>query len=279
MITLPGGTMASESTSPESDPQSSAGAYHVLRRLGEARDGLLVAVAITYGLGFLVVSFYSYREGLGLLPLLQAQYFAAGLLPAVLITLTYLAYRWTEGLVARVLGALKRTPRFLLDVISGTASSVLGALSWNREGTWVVIVPAVLVAGVTGVALLSRVRHSAIKGGAQLVSVAVLALACASLSTVYAIRVYPGIPQELGGVRAESARLDLVTEAMSESTLTRMVDYRTDAKVVRSRELKVLFVADDFLLFRLPGDRRLYSLRTADTAKAIIWSAPSTAEH
>ena len=49
-----------------------------LKPFAGLRDGLLVVGAGLYGIGYLVWSIRAWWEGLGLLPVLSAQYFVAG---------------------------------------------------------------------------------------------------------------------------------------------------------------------------------------------------------
>lgn len=60
-----------------------AGAPHVdvLARLGQWRDGLLVAAGAIYTAGYAVWSCLVWQAQLGPLPLVDAQYFAAGVPP------------------------------------------------------------------------------------------------------------------------------------------------------------------------------------------------------
>ena len=64
-----------------------------LKRLGEVRDGLLVAASLLYTLGYLVRSFNAWQYKLGLLPAVQSQYFVAGLVPALITGFVYLSIR------------------------------------------------------------------------------------------------------------------------------------------------------------------------------------------
>jgi hypothetical protein len=56
-----------------------------VRRLGSYRDGILVAASLVYGTGYVAWAIVAWREGIGPIPVLDAQYFAAGLPPLLLI--------------------------------------------------------------------------------------------------------------------------------------------------------------------------------------------------
>jgi hypothetical protein len=79
-----------------------------LEGLGKLRDGLLVFGGATYVLGYLVWSIHAKQENLGLLPGLEPQYLAAGLVPLLLVLLAIygsrgakrlpeVAARWRDG--------------------------------------------------------------------------------------------------------------------------------------------------------------------------------------
>lgn len=60
-------------------PQGAKDKLHWLKELGQLRDGLLVLVTAVYALGYIVWSVVGWKLGLGALPVLDAQYFLAGL--------------------------------------------------------------------------------------------------------------------------------------------------------------------------------------------------------
>jgi len=64
---------------------------NLLERLGILRDGLLVLVSAIYLLGYVTWSIISWRNGMGPLPLLDAQYLIAGVAPALVLSATVAA--------------------------------------------------------------------------------------------------------------------------------------------------------------------------------------------
>lgn len=73
--------------------------YRLLKHLGGLRDGILVVVSLVYIIGYCVWSVLAWRHNLGPLPVLDAQYFAAGLpVVLVLLLLTLLIY-WSRRLL------------------------------------------------------------------------------------------------------------------------------------------------------------------------------------
>jgi hypothetical protein len=65
----------------------------VLKAIGEARDGMLVLIAGVYILGFLSWAIYSLQENIGFIRIFDAQYFVAGILPA--ISISFIVLGWT----------------------------------------------------------------------------------------------------------------------------------------------------------------------------------------
>jgi|GEM_PF-5401341 len=66
------------------------GVLSFLTNIGELRDALLVGAGIVYILGYVTWSISAYSLGLGLLPALEAQYFMAGIAPAVILGIVLL---------------------------------------------------------------------------------------------------------------------------------------------------------------------------------------------
>src|SRR5438105_4559166 len=69
------------------------GMIRALKQFGQARDGMLVLVAGVYILGFLSWAIYSVQENIGFIRIFDAQYFVAGILPA--ISISFIVLGWT----------------------------------------------------------------------------------------------------------------------------------------------------------------------------------------
>src|SRR4051812_14103708 len=67
--------------------------FELMKRVGTLRDGLLVLSGILYFLGYATWSLNAWRNKLGLLPAIESQYFIAGIVPALVIFVTYLLVR------------------------------------------------------------------------------------------------------------------------------------------------------------------------------------------
>src|SRR5215211_3565107 len=69
----------------EASPPAPKSKLDLFKRLGEIRDSLLVLASGLNFLGYLSWAFYAWEHKLGLLPVLDAQYFAAGVFPALIV--------------------------------------------------------------------------------------------------------------------------------------------------------------------------------------------------
>src|SRR5437763_15390896 len=65
----------------------------LLKAIGEARDGMLVLIACVYIFGFFSWAIYSLQANIGFIRIFDAQYFVAGILPA--ISIAFIVLGWT----------------------------------------------------------------------------------------------------------------------------------------------------------------------------------------
>lgn len=135
-----------------------------LVRVGALRDGLLVLASILYGLGYLVWSVHAWEQDLGLLPALDAQYFVAGVFPALVFLAAFYAYRLITRAVEQLLDWLYSEPRtrtktlarglaYALVVVPaiilflrGISGYVKSVLAW--EWAWAVLFGAMLLGSI-----------------------------------------------------------------------------------------------------------------------------------
>lgn len=54
---------------------------------------LLVVAGMTYVLGYVTWQFHAFINGLGMLPVLEAQYFLAGFIPMIIVVLVYITIK------------------------------------------------------------------------------------------------------------------------------------------------------------------------------------------
>ncbi len=149
-----------------------------LTRIGGLRDGFLVMASVIYGTGYLVWSLQAWRLGLGLLPALDAQYFAAGFIPVLVVIAAIYVFNLANELLKRLLTWLHSEPRTSGKSAVGTAAYVLSIapiaflLVANSSGfleqiiPWEWAIPIVIVALLLG-SLLSPSKIGGIEFQAE----------------------------------------------------------------------------------------------------------------
>jgi hypothetical protein len=158
------------------------------------------------------------QRDLGLLPALDGQYFVAGLIPLLVFALLYGAWRF-----------LPKPPRarWLVWALPAAAIVILaGWIGFDSGERWLFVL-----------ALLVMLLGGWIAGG----SVAGVALAVVvALFYVYVDRIFPRLPQELGGPRPECVTLDVVAAQLSATTLKEL-GLTASAGVMRTQPLHLIY--------------------------------------
>lgn len=251
------------------------------KTLGERRDALLLGAGALYLLGYLTWALYGLVNDIGFIPVLDAQYFAAGILPAVLLSILVVAIRLT-----RVFDLWMRYPptqnqlrlsRFLLVV--GLAGFVSFAAA--------MINPAVrsgvtAYAGGVGAACLYAHEVVARRRGMRAAQLIVVYFARANvivallLWLVYVKRVMPLVPPEWGGAQSRCVLLDVDMAQISLETGSRILEKSMGIsdKVRRTTSVNLIFEGNDFFFLTLQGDppsaaNPVYRLRK-DVVKAVF---------
>ncbi|WP_422003466.1 hypothetical protein [Reyranella sp.] len=164
-------------------------------RLAKLRDGIIAAGTITYLTGFLVVASYSTWQGFGLTKVLDAQYIVAGLLPALMLFVTFqllwAAKRTVDGLRVDVLDVYSKS---VLQLAAGgptwrlrlaDAMLPLLAVTWVLLRTWLFRLSlGVFIGGLYASqidALVTRSRYQEITFGMGFVAFIALSVAGVAL--------------------------------------------------------------------------------------------------
>lgn len=235
-----------------------------LERLGNTRDGLLLFAGGLYILGYVVWSVHALREGLGLLPALDLQYFLAGGLFAVSLLLAgalgYLAAR-----VADASETWKASHRRGIRLVApwvpiaiGLGVGIGGVLLMSAAGHLLVGFALTLAFGATLVAI------GLIRPNARLALPIMLAgLSIFTASLVFVTLIYPNVPQEVGGVRPRCGYVELAAADASDDLAREILQNPNATGVARSKKLSIFFSGGESYVVRLrDGDNdKTYELR------------------
>jgi hypothetical protein len=225
-----------------------------MKALGERRDGLLLAAGALYLLGYLSWAWYGVANGIGFIPVLDAQYFAAGVVPAVLICLFLVGVR----ILRAINGWLKYPPTRLqtrvakfLTVCAVVGIVFFGALSFvlrskPRWLTWIMILAAVFIYVA---ALFERSRGAKFLQVVMIVALRVYLFLGLLLWGIYVERLMPVVPTEWGGARARCVQLDVDSAQISPETRRRFfgeIGALSGQGVLRSVSVNLIFDGNDY---------------------------------
>jgi hypothetical protein len=223
-----------------------------LNALAKYRDGVLLVVGISYVLGYVVWSVHAWQENLGLVPALRFQYILAGIVPLVGYGL-YVAV--LVGLLAVTGWLMTRTPGTLLAVATlvvllGILVAVGAFAIRPITGLWGTLVYAAssVVVLVTGMAF-SGVGVLPITSRWIALNLAI------SFIALYALVLYPNIPQALGGVRPDCAYLEVSAGVIGRQTLETLGAPATGGTIVRTARVLVMASGSGKIFVR-PANRR-----------------------
>jgi hypothetical protein len=229
----------------------------------------VVAGSIVYLLGYLVWVLNAFQNRLGFLPALDAQYFIAGAIPALLL---YLMYR--ASIVSTQ--SVERFREWLYADSNPKASKIL-LKRWLLISYYLVfsLIPLMillhinerllLVVGMIWITLELIVHNSlmyhskAFKSGrfSRRFTIGICIVVFGIITFMfYYFFLYRSLPQELGGVRPRCAYLDVAKEEISNETfalLAPTVVTQSTQPVVQSNELEVLYSGSGVLVVRSQG--------------------------
>lgn len=253
---------------------TSAGA----KTLGERRDALLLGAGALYLLGYLTWALYGLMNDIGFIPVLDAQYFAAGILPAILLSIFIVAIRLT-----RVFDVWMKYPptRIQLFISRGLLIIGLGAvICFSLRGNRTDIL-TVSELGIASACLYSSAVFARNRGirGLQIIVVyfaranVILGL---MLWLLYVKRVMPTVPPEWGGARSRCVLLDVDATQISLETADRILEKSMGIsdKVRRTVSVNLIFEGNEFLFLTPQADppsanNPVYRIRK-DVVKAIF---------
>ena len=225
------------------EPPADSAAEKLLKRIGSTRDGVLMSISALYVLGYGVWSYYAWSHGLGLRPAVDAQYFVAGIVPALLLAAVFAGGRWDRRVFLSLnsylfpqIAARSGVARKRLLIISRLLLTIWG-FAWcdliafcflhRSVGPWWINVPLVLTSfywALLGTPLVIRRFAPAIaeeKPESDLWQASLYSMFFGFLTLSLYVQVfYPFIPQAWGGVAPRPATLDLIRSQVSGETLS-----------------------------------------------------------
>jgi hypothetical protein len=254
-----------------------------VKRLGDLRDGLLLLAGVLYLLGYLSWALYALETGIGLVPVLDSQYFTAGIVPALIILLFALSVRWLRlhKWLKRPLPEKTRNVLTTLTYCCVALMIILGVLRLifrNSSRDWMIWLAGGYVILFLAAAFFSRAR------GDSLVQVMALFLMwCYTILGAfwlflgYDLRIFPHLPSELGGPKPRCVQLDVDVALLSPETRSQLFGSpiaSATPSVFRSVPLNLIFDGTEYVLLSERPEpasltNRVYRLRK-DCVKAVF---------
>lgn len=250
------------------------------KTLGERRDALLLGAGALYLLGYLTWALYGLMNGIGFIPVLDAQYFAAGILPAILLGIFVIAIRWI-----RIFDLWMKYPptRNQLLITIGLrvigAAGVIAYIVGYRRFRYDPVMTNIMSAGA-----LCLYAGEVVARNRGMIAVQRLVVYFAHANVIlglmlwllYIKRVMPMVPPEWGGAQSRCVALDVDMAQISLETGNRILEKSMGIsdKVRRTESVNLIFEGNEFFFLTLQSDppsaaNPVYRLRK-DVVKAIF---------
>jgi hypothetical protein len=212
--------------------------------------------AFIYFLGYLCWSLFAWERGMGLAPVLDAQYFIAGAFPGLLVASTVLLIKGLIRLTKRRAG--ERSPtKILIGSILSLASfavlilfSIVECVSKKDDSG----ISSILIFAWLG---LFSCSGYLVGGRWQRLVLPILAWFYGPLTILwlygsYMGKVFPAWPQELGGPRPQRVELDIDRTKVSATTMGLLSSAPSDGEqVVRTRQVYLISLNSDYALLQM----------------------------
>jgi hypothetical protein len=231
------------------------------KTLGDLRDWVFIVTVTLYLLGYATWSAYSWEYRLGFLPVVQAQYLIAGIVPMILVLSVYMFFR----LISRFFAQHPSTRRQKLSKFVGT----IGFISIAAAGLvalWEFITTHTLkseyddlIGNLSLVGVVFFCLSIVLIGAKSSISDRVFAIVMIGLPTltiavalwsVYVFVIFPGIAQEVGGAR-RCVYAELEVQKLTRITFEHLSNY-PEATKVSAGSISVLAINHLFVLFDSP---------------------------
>ena len=270
------------------------------------RDAILIVTTIDYILGYGVSAILVYRLHLAALPVLDAQYFSAGIPILVLVGLLLFLVRRTDrwgkewqAFVSRRPWRVQQLCFALLGFVASLSIAVAASRSWQGfechitvhcVQSWDTQAAGLVLWGVSVVSLLFLTYSVSRAPRAHRIVVFCLIrplMLAVFLGTFVVLvqSVYPRIPDVLGGAKPRCARLDLKRSDFSPATLTELkMSVQGQEDVIQSWPLIMYYAGPASVAVALPlsvtGDLRGPVIEVPrSSVRAILGCEKATAIH
>lgn len=249
-------------TTKQSEPRRTPEA--LIGRLGALRDGLLLLAGVLYLFGYIPWAIYALTNKIGLVPVLDAQYFTAGIVPALIFLLFALSVRMLRAFQKWLKGAASKKNETVAKILVGVGFAIMlvfGALKlFFRKGSleWISWMPYFFIALLLLAAFFGRAKGDRVM---QLLGLFLIwsytILGALWLILGYNLELFPRLPAELGGPRPRCAHLDLDRSQLSAETLRQLAGNSAasaDQPVFRSAPVYLIFDGSDYVLLAARPD-------------------------
>ena len=255
-----------------------------LKWLGDRRDGLLLVGGGLYFLGYLSWALYGGFNNIGWIPVLDTQYFAAGIIPAIIIFVFVLSKRllrsfgaWLKGEPTTIQQKLSKI--FTACAFAGmTVGVVLRFIVLRAEPAWLYasVVGAVVILYLG--AIVGRRKGILLLQWASLIIIGLYVYTGPIiLSLLYIDKIMPRVGPEWGGARASCSHLDVDVSQISLETRRKILeegDRVSTEGVFRTMPVYLIFDGNEYLFLSEYGEKpsptnRVYRLRK-DAVKGIF---------
>ncbi len=232
----------------------------LVRRIGVLRDGLIVLATGIYLLGYASWALYAWTNGLGPIPALDAQYFAAGMFPSLVIAISFLGVRILIEIARRFSSDLtvgqKRAGKVFGQIGMGLMFAGVIAHLLRLEGRMrsLEYLPYGAAVFIYAAAFLSRDKRDKFLRWLGLGALwFFLFIGSLLLFAQYVVGWFPHVPQEFGGPSPRLVEFDLKTEELSRPTAEQLLPEGQPGEAKGTRRSLLFDGGDLVLIKREPG--------------------------
>lgn len=222
---------------------------------------LVSAATVVYALGYLSWATYSWEQGLGLPPALEGQYVIAGIVPALLLVLLWLAIAGLEKVRKKLGTPAKRSHRKLHQVLKSAGSVLIvcgfvAKYAATSEGIYGTLISAGVLVVLISLFFSSEKTDRLFARGLSWYGLFAAVGLSFALMGIYVTRLFPYLAAEFGGPEISCVTLDLKRSELSEATLKLFTERTPSARepeMIHSRPVKLLSPPGRYYLIAMPN--------------------------